>query len=202
MRFSSGTLVGVALMYFLDPARGRKRRARVGEMATHAQRVERELVGKAMRDVSHRAQGLTERVRHPLSGEVTDGVLQGRVRAALGRIISHPRAIDVEARAGSIVLRGSIFASEADEALRCARRIAGVRDVIDRLERHARADVPSLQGAGKPRRARETWRPGLRVGAIGAGGVLAAWGLLVRRGVVGSALGVAGGALALRGAFN
>jgi len=105
IRFPSGLLVGAGLMYFLDPVRGRKRRARVGEHATHARRVERELVGKAVRDASHHAHGLGERVKHPMSDEVADGVLQGRVRAALGRVVSHPRSLEVEAHGGAVVLR-------------------------------------------------------------------------------------------------
>ena len=82
-RFPSGLFLGAALMYFLDPQRGRKRRARIGEIATHARRVERDLVSKAVRDAQHRARGLSERIKHPLATEVADGVLQSRVRAAL-----------------------------------------------------------------------------------------------------------------------
>src|SRR5439155_2710441 len=90
----SGVLVGAGLMYFFDPVRGRKRRARISEATTHAQRVERELVAKAVRDAQHRAHGLSERVKHPLATDVPDAVLEGRVRAQLGRIVSHPRAIE------------------------------------------------------------------------------------------------------------
>ncbi len=202
MRFPSGLLVGAGLMYFLDPVRGRKRRARIGELALHARRVERDLVGKAVRDASHRAHGLGERVKHPMSDVVADGVLQGRVRAALGRVISHPRAIEVEARGGAVVLRGPIFTREADAAIGCVHRVAGVHEVIDRLERHASADVPSLQGEGRPARPpRQAWRPAMRMGAIATGAGLAAWGIM-RRGLFGGVLGAAGGLLALRGTLN
>jgi uncharacterized membrane protein len=189
-------------MYFLDPFRGRKRRARITEAATHAQRVERELVGKAVRDAQHRAHGLTERVRHPMQSEVSDGVLVGRARAALGRVVTHPSALEIEVRDGRAIVRGAILQREADDAVRCIRKIPGVRDVIDRLERHATADVPSLQGAGKRVGiARRVWPPAAQVGAISGGLALVGYGL-AHRGFVGSALALTGGALALRGGTN
>src|SRR5580765_1532695 len=108
----SGVLVGVGLMYFFDPQRGKRRRARVVEAATHAQRVERQLVGKAVRDAQHRAHGLSERVKHPLAADVPDAVVTGRVRAQLGRLVSHPRAIEAEVDGGRVVLRGPILTHE------------------------------------------------------------------------------------------
>jgi len=194
-RFPSGLFLGAALMYFLDPQRGRKRRARIGEIATHARRVERDLVSKAVRDAQHRARGLSERIKHPLATEVADGVLQSRVRAALGRVCSSPRQIEVEARDGWVILRGSIPETEAAGALACAMKIPGVHSVDDRLER--RPATPAERAHG-----RQAWSPAMQVGAIGAGGLLASWGLFLRRGLVGAGIGLFGGALLLRGAFN
>ena len=202
-RFPSWLLLGAGLMYFFDPARGRKRRARIVEAAQHAQRVERDLVAKARRDAEHRAHGVAERARHPLAIDVSDGVLHGRARAALGRVVSHPGAIDVDVREGRAVLRGPLFEHEAGELLRTIGKIPGIHEVVDRLERHASADVPALQGGPRAiRRRRRVWPPAARVGAIGGGLALGTYGLLLKRGWFGSALGVAGGALLLRGAFN
>jgi len=81
-------------------------------------------------------------------------------------------------------------------------RVTGVHEVIDRLERHDNADVPSLQGEGRVRRqSRGAWQPALRLGAIASGAALAMWGV-VRRDLFGGLLGLAGGALALRGTLN
>jgi uncharacterized membrane protein len=201
LRFPSAVLVGATLMYFLDPARGRKRRARLGELATHARRVERRLVGKGVRDAQHRARGITERLAHPLADEIADGVLHARVRAALGRAISHARAIEVEASCGRVVLRGPVLAAEHDAAIASIQRIPGVHQLVDRLDCHASADVPALQGARKRGRG-EHWPPAARLAAIGAGTALATYGLLVRRGAIGVALVAAGGALALRGGID
>ena len=194
-RFPSALFLGAALMYFLDPQRGKKRRARVGELASHAQHVERVLFGKAVRDAAHRAHGLAERIKHPLASEVSDGVLQSRVRAALGRACNSPRQIEVGVRDGWVTLRGSVPVNELDAVLACAGKIAGVHGVDDRLEIRP-SDRPPL------RRQRELWPPALQAGAIGAGGALAAWGIFLKRGLVGAGLGVFGGALLVRGLIN
>lgn len=200
-RFPSGLLLGAALMYFLDPLGGRKRRARIGEIATHAQRVERRFVGKAVRDASNRAFGIRERVKHPPTAEVVDGVLKARVRAALGRVCTHARAIEVEARGGQVILRGAVLDEQAGDVLACARKVGGVHAVEDRLERHVTPDVPELQG-DHGHHARLTWPPASRLAAIGGGSLAAAWGLFVRRGILGTAVGLAGGALAARGLID
>lgn len=201
--FPSGLLLGAGLMYLFDPARGSRRRKRINDAVSHAERVERELFARAARDAKQRAHGLAERVAHPRSSEVDDAVIAERVRSRLGRAVSHPGAVDVLVQDGRVILRGAVFTSEADEALTCARRVAGVRAVIDRLDRHEVAgDISSLQGPGRKRRRSDRWTPALQAGATGAGTLMAMYGLLVRRGLVGTMLGAAGSALALRGTFN
>ena len=189
-------------MYLFDPDRGRRRRARLVELATHAQRVEHDLVGKAARDAKARVHGLGERVKHGRTDEVSDGVLQSRVRAALGRVVSHAGAIECEVHDGRAVLRGPILESEAREAIGRVARIAGIEHVVDQLERHGSADVPALQGGRAVRREHPVWPPAFRVGAIGGGVLLAAYGLALRRGPIGALLGAIGGAFAVRGSIN
>ena len=198
--FPRGVLVGATLMYFFDPARGRRRRARIAELAAHARRVERQLVGKAMRDAQHRARGAAERIVQPIRGAASsDEIVRERVRAAIGRAVSHARAIEVAVEDGRVVLRGPILGREADAAVGSADATPGVREVIDRLERHANADVPALQGEGRAIGRRTTWTPAARLVAMGTGAAIAAYGLL-RGGLLGVAAGAAGGVLAVRGA--
>jgi len=188
-------------MYLFDPVRGRRRRARLVELATHAHRVEHDLVGKAARDAKQRVHGLGERVKHARTDEVSDGVLQSRVRAALGRVVSHAGAIECEVREGRAVLTGPILESEAREAIARVARIAGIVHVVDRLERHGSPDVPALQG-GRAVRHTSVWPPATRIAAIGGGVVMAAYGLAVRRGALGALVGAIGGAIAVRGSIN
>jgi len=202
--FPGSLLLGAGIMYFLDPVRGRRRRARVNEVVQHAERVERELFAKASRDARQRVNGLTERVKHRPSLDASDTVIAERVRARLGRIVSHPRALEVDVLARRAVLKGPIFENEAATAVEVTRKTRGVIDVIDRLERHKHAGlVAALQGRGHlPHRARGTWPPVLQAGATSAGVLMLAYGVLVRRGLVGGLLGGVGLGLALRGTLN
>ena len=92
LTFPRGILVGATLTYFFDPRRGRARRARIADLATHTWRVEQQLVGKAARDAAHRARGLVERASHGPSAPADDAVVEARVRARLGRVVSHAGA--------------------------------------------------------------------------------------------------------------
>lgn len=203
-RFPGAVLIGAGLMYFLDPVRGRKRRARIGELATHARRVERELVGKGLRDASHRAHGVTERLKHLRPEESNDPVLASRVRAHLGRV-ANAHAIEVDVHDGRVVLRGPVETHQAIEAIRCARRVPGVRYVVDRLERREAGEAGEAGAAAPPverrRRRPDSWTPAMRVSAIGLGTAAIALGA-VERGLLGTLGLIGGGALAVRGITN
>jgi uncharacterized membrane protein len=190
-------------MYFFDPRRGRARRARVAALATHLRRAEQRLVGKAARDAAHRARGLMQRIAYVRAGgrPTDDAVLEARIRARLGRVVAHPSAIELTVRRGIVTLRGAVLGTEVSRALRSLRRVPGVRDVVDRLDRHATPDVPELQGDGA-RVPTEQWAPLARVSAAAGGAATALYGLLVRRGVLGRAMAAGGAALAVRGVTN
>ena len=199
----SAALAGAGLMYFLDPDRGHPRRVKLANAAVHARRRERELVDKAMRDARHRVQGVTARVKHKGDQDISDEVLDGRVHTRLGRAVSHPRAIGLSVSDGHVILHGDVLEREADAAIKAVREIVGVRDVVDELTRHDSAgSIPMLQGEGNVTHDRGgAWTPALQVGAIGAGSLIAIYGL-ARRGLTGMALGAVGGALVTRAVMN
>lgn len=200
--FPGAVLLGAGLMYFLDPVRGRKRRARINEAVIHAQKRERELFGKAARDARHRAHGLVERAKHRPSPDAPDVVIDSRVRACLGRAVSHPGALDVVVHDGRVILRGPVLSREADAVVRAVRRVPGVREVIDRMERHDEpGSISSLQGEGR-RLRRRVWSPTKQVAATGAGAAMLLYGLAARGGLLGGMLAAGGGALLLRGTLN
>lgn len=70
---------------------------------------------------------------------VPDDVLIAKVRAALDRTVQHSGSIDIQARAGEIVLSGPIGEPELARCLRAVRRIPGVRRITNRLRTHAAA---------------------------------------------------------------
>lgn len=194
--WTAGVATGAALMYALDPRAGARRRARLRDAARHAAKVTVRSVGKARDDGSQRLQGVVAQLRPARAAD--DALLASRVRAAIGRVCSHPHAITVTVSDGVVDLAGPVFAQEAHGLLETARDVAGVLGVVDRLERHqTEVGVPALQG-GAPKEARrglarERWPLSLRwlVGAGGAAFALAGtrrFGLL---GLASTALGVA-----------
>jgi uncharacterized membrane protein len=202
VNFPGGILFGAGLMYLLDPVRGKRRRRRIEEAVRHAERVERRLLTKAASDAQNRVHGLVERVRHAPSAHAPDDVIEQRVRARIGHVSMHPGAIEISVIERRVILRGPVLADEADDIVRTARFTPGVREIVDKLERHdSPLGVPALQG-GRRRNARGAWNPTLQAGAMGAGTLMMTYGIILRRGLIGTAIGAVGGALALRGALN
>ena len=203
-----GIGLGALLMYFLDPRLGRRRRALVGDQLTHAGRVFHGAPRAAGRDFVQRACGLWIESLHWLrSGNPADKELAGRVRARLGRFVSHPHAVTSAVQAGRVTLSGPILAHEAAPLVRGIRRVRGVREVEDRLVLHERAGkISALQG-GRPRPGerpellQDRWSPATRLLAGTAGSGLVAGGFL-RGGLIGAVSALLGGALVLRAATN
>lgn len=207
-RMASGMLLGAGLMYILDRNQGRGRRARMRDQLKHARNELDDLVDTGSRDLRNRAQGLAAGAKARVSGqEVDDTVLVERVRAALGRAVSHPHAIHVGAQEGTITLSGPILTHEVQTLLPLVRGVRGVRDVVNRLEEHAQAgDIPSLQG-GRPRRGhlpdmlQENWAPATRI-LVGLGSTALVLSGLRRKGLRGGILTTLGLGFLARSATN
>jgi len=203
----AGLALGAAGMYLFDPEQGRRRRALVRDQATSRTRRLRRSAQGTLHDLRNRARG----ARHKWGGmrrdEIPDRVLTERVRSKIGRHSAHPRPIEVWARSGTVELRGPVLDSECDQLLRIVRRMRGVREVRDRMQRHDGPEhVSALQGVS-PRReqraafSRQRWSPAQRAASGGAGGALLL--LAMRRGGIAGALaGMAGAALLVRAATN
>lgn len=195
--------LGAGLMYLLDPDRGTSRRALLRDKAIGMADSTADGLEVATRDLSHRAVGLVSDVRsrwNPV--EVTDALLVERVRAKLGRWVSHPRAIDVTAENGMVTLSGPILRHEVEPMIAALRAVSGVHDVTNALEVHdAPGNVPSLQGGSRrlevPELQQEEWTPAVRLMVGAGGGLLALYGL-GRRGMLGSLLSFAGVGLMTR----
>jgi hypothetical protein len=177
MRGLTSLGLGAGLMYFFDPARGRARRARLRDQFIHWANEAECAVETVARDLSHRASGMVcETVSLFSSGEAPDKTIEARVRSALGRVCSHPRAVKVEVRNGGVILSGPVLASEMENIVARARSTRGARGVENRLEAHQHpGDHPALQG-GRARPGerselmQERWSPSaqLLVGLAGA----------------------------------
>jgi osmotically-inducible protein OsmY len=128
-------MAGAAIMYFLDPAWGRSRRARLQQKAGRLGRVARHREDALARNTLNHVQGALHAIRGVVDAEdaVDDVVLVERVKAALGRTIANPHGIDVKAFDGRVVLRGPVTPEELAEIVACTQRVRGVREVDNRL---------------------------------------------------------------------
>jgi threonine dehydrogenase-like Zn-dependent dehydrogenase len=126
---------GAVLMYLLDPEQGRRRRAMLADRSRHYVRGARDAQRGLARRALHQVQGTVASVRHRMTPPepVDDTVLVERVRAALGHVIGDPRALDVRARDGRVILKGPVTADEIGEIVACAERVRGVQQVENRL---------------------------------------------------------------------
>jgi hypothetical protein len=149
--FLIGAGVGAALAYMLDPNGGGRRRALARDKVVRATRRTRDGLDATARDLANRTRGIAAATRGRLAHEeVDDAVLVERVRAKIGRVSSHPRAIDVEANGGDVTLRGPILSHEVSRVLATAANVRGVASVSNELDPHESPEgVPSLQGAGR-----------------------------------------------------
>ena len=149
--FAAGMVLGAGLMYLMDPDRGRRRRALARDKAIRTARRTGSALGATGRDLANRTSGLAARATHAVRSQmVDDEVLVERVRAQLGRYVSHPRALDVYVSDGVVILRGPILASEVSGLVNAVEKIRGVRSVTPELDAHDSADIPALQGGTAP----------------------------------------------------
>ena len=127
-----GMAVGAALTWCLDPQSGRRRRAHLRDKLLHALRANEEGLEKAGRDLVHRARGAAHETAQRFRAEAEpadDRILEERARSELGRVCSHPSAIDLWCRDGEVNLRGPILRREVRRVISAIASVAGVRDV-------------------------------------------------------------------------
>src|SRR5215831_17997969 len=126
--------LGAATAFLFDPASGKRRRRRIGDLVAHAVRVADDGARTVGRDLRNRTRGVVASVRRRGRHELpNDTVLCERVRATLGRVAAYPHSIDVDASDGNITLRGPIPASEKGRVVSALKSVAGVRYVDTRF---------------------------------------------------------------------
>lgn len=122
-------------MYLFDPDRGKRRRAEIRNKAKHINRVAAEATGKTQRDVRNRLRGIVSEVKSLTRSEaISDDVLEARVRSKMGRVVSHPHAIEVKAREGQITLSGPILNAEVLPLVDAVGAMRGVKNIENLLK--------------------------------------------------------------------
>lgn len=204
----TGAAISGAVIYLLDPSRGRRRRAFMQEKMIHASHRIANAAENTSRDLANRAKGIFSRgvglFHRKAAG---DEILEERIRAQLGRYVSHPGSIEVQVRDGDAVLSGPILKAEVDRTLEAVNKVKGIRHVEDKLEVHDEpGNVPGLQGGSSTRQprfelAQENWSPTARL-LMGGAGTSLAIGSLLRWKWAGLPLSAAGGLIVARSVMN
>jgi uncharacterized membrane protein len=181
----AGIGLGAGLEYLFDPERGNRRRAVIRDKTVRALNKTGDAIEATARDLQHRLIGTVSELRSRITEageEVSDELLEARVRAELGMVSAHPGAIEVRVNNGRVTLSGPILAEEVDSVLSALSSVRGVKGVENQLEVHQTAEnVPSLQGV-TPRQQRfelmqENWSPAARTLMGFTGTVLTLYGL-------------------------
>lgn len=196
---------GAALMYWLDPLHGRRRRADMRNRAVRLATEGTKALDVGIRDLENRAQGFKAEARSFFTSEQpSDEVVVQRARSRLGRVCSRPSLVETSCYDGNLVLKGQVLERERRPLLSAMARVRGVRSVESHLEPFD-TSAPGFQprrrvGQGQFRSVRG-WTPAGRLIATGCGLGMCLYGFQ-RGGFFGTALATSGGFLAMRGITN
>ena len=134
MKAAGLVAAGAAVMYFLDPQTGRRRRALARDRGTGAVRELEDSARTAGRDAANRMRGAkAEAKSHRDNAPVDDDTLHDRIRAKLGHLMDRPSAVEVAVDGGHVTLSGEASNEEAAEVSRYVAGMQGVSDVESRL---------------------------------------------------------------------
>jgi len=159
-----GLAAGTVAMYYLDPEMGRRRRALAIDQMEALSHHAGDLAEVYRKRTVHRLEGWLAAARQlNQAGEIPeDDQLRERIRARLGHMVSHPRAIQVKVDQGDVTLSGKILTHEVERMLSAIARLAGVRKVDQELSVYPEAgNIPELQGSGIPGAGKTKFRPAL-----------------------------------------
>ena len=205
-----GAGAGAGLMYLLDPDHGNRRRALMRDRFVRARHLTEDAMDATSRDMRNRARGVVAELRARLIPEdVSDDVLQERVRARLGQTVRYARSIETFVADGVVTLRGPVLVDDVARVVRRVGQVPGVRAVDNRLDVHTEpGTVPGLQGAQRPSGKGEVFEltqsalsPMARLVTGVGGALLALWGLR-RLDAAGVPVATIGMALLARGTRN
>ena len=143
MALLAGIGIGAAVMYFLDPDRGTRRRHILADKARRGLRVTGRELHNAAENARNHARGKVIELQHRIGEDpVDDARLVERVRAELGHHVERARAIEVTAENGRITLTGAVPFDQIERAAKTAESVRGVREIDNRLV--TSADDPGL----------------------------------------------------------
>lgn len=137
--FFAGAATGSLATFFMDPVRGNYRRAIVRDKGLRLRvKIGRDSQ-KVGRNIKNKITGYKFKTKKIIVRDdvIEDEVLNARVRSKIGRIVAHPKSVYVYAHDGAVVLSGPILKSEVKDLIKCVKKVAGVKKVINDLTAYA-----------------------------------------------------------------
>ena len=123
---------GALAMYYLDPELGARRRRLLAELVRSGLPGERRAQGRGR-------YGRRAYLHVPSADPQSDAELRDRIQARLGRMVSHPRAIQVSVDNGVVRLSGRVLAKEREGLLAQVQQMPGVQKLVNAMSAH---DLP------------------------------------------------------------
>jgi hypothetical protein len=151
-----GICLGAVGMYMLDPERGARRRALVRDKIVSGFRALGMNADKRLRDVGNRMRGSAAETRAVIrerNQQMEEDRLVERVRAQLGHVVAHPRALQVSVDEGCVIVSGPVLGGEAQKIKERLEETRGVGRFRIYVDEHASAEgIPDLQGESRGQR--------------------------------------------------
>lgn len=147
--FVMGAACGLVAMFFLDPSRGKGRRALMRDQLISLEKTASRKLNRLIRDLRNRAYGVFSRYNQLSNGTIDDSTLDSRVRSVFGRVTRHPRSVKTSVSRGVVTISGPILADEVSNLLERIRSVSGVQGIINQLDVYETSKgISSLQGDG------------------------------------------------------
>lgn len=144
LRLAIALATGAAIMYYLDPQTGRRRRALVRDKGVGATHEVEDFARKGSRRIANRVRGTVARVRSrraPIL--IDDDQLLDRIHSKLGHLVDAPGQVEVQVHDGWVVLTGSASPHEIDALMHMVAGMPGVRHVNNQLTIGGARGAPS-----------------------------------------------------------
>jgi hypothetical protein len=153
----TGSVLGATAMYVFDERSGRRRRALARDKANHVLSMLRWTSARRTQDLKNRAVGrvqeLRSRVRDAQQAPIDNEVLEQRVRAQLGHVVTHPGALEVRANEGRVTVGGPVLVGERERIRTRLNKTRGVQEVNLTITEYANTEgIPGLQGESREQR--------------------------------------------------
>lgn len=130
---------GALAMYYLDPELGAQRRKLLADLVRSGLPGDRPAPGRGRRRAY---------LHMPSADPQSDAELRDRIQERLGRMVSHPGAIDVSVENGVVRLSGRVLSKEREGVLAQVQQMAGVQKLVNAMSAH---DLPQeIASRGEP----------------------------------------------------